>query len=510
MAVDKTMWAERARTFAFFVLALSFVVLIALVLAARAAHADAAVFTVDRSDDPDLDTTQTADDCTAAEANDCSLRGAITAANSNNNSTDQDTINFAIPDGSSPPADGVQTILVDGKDGTSAIDLPVITEAVTINGYTQRPCLTDTGQVANPPPCSKANTNTVLAQGTNVNLLIVLNGAFLSASSGLIRINASDVVVKGLVLKCYNSGISIQPGGSHAVIEGNFIGTDPSGTTVSCMANNGVNVFGGGANTIGGQDPADRNLISGNLVNGISIADNGGNTIQGNLIGTKAKGANPNEPEPLGNGREGLEIFSPNNTVGNITGNDEAGANLIAFNGGDGVQVTGGRDNAFAVGNRILSNSIFSNGNLGIDLDGGPSSLSNPDADGVTPNDMKDPDTGPNRLQNFPRLTSATTTASGTTTIAGKLNSRPRKTYLIQFFSSETKNSAGFAEGKTIVGKVRKKTNQEGKLSFSHTTVLPAGENLITATATRLDTSTVPATPTDTSEFSKEVIARAP
>jgi parallel beta-helix repeat protein len=508
MAVDKTMWAERARTFAFFVLALSFVVLIALVLAARAAHADAEAFTVDRSDDPELTAVSTADECTAATANDCSLRGAITAANSNNNLPDKDTINFAIPDGSSPPADGVQTILVDGKDDATATDLPVITEAVTINGYTQRPCLTDTGQVANPPPCSKANTNTVLAQGTNANLLIVLSGAFLSSSSGLIQINAPDVVVKGLVLTCYNSGISIQPGGSRAVIEGNFIGTNQPGTAAQCMANNGVNVFGGGANTIGGQDPADRNLISGNLANGISIADNGRNTIQGNLIGTKAKGANPNEPEPLGNGREGVEIFSPNNTVGNITGNDEAGANLIAFNGGDGVQVTGGRDSVFAVGNRILSNSIYSNGNLGIDLDGGEG-FSNPDADGVTPNDRKDPDTGPNRLQNFPRLTSATTTASGTT-IEGTLNSRPSMTYLIQIFSSETKNSAGFAEGKTLVGKVRKKTNQEGKLSFSRTTVLPAEENLITATATRLNTSTVPATPTDTSEFSKEVIARAP
>jgi len=406
MAVDKTMWTERARTLAFFVLALLVAVSIALVLPAKPAHADT-TFTVDRSDDPDLTTTLTADDCTVA-ANDCSLREAINAANA---LSGPDTINFAIPDDPNTTADDVKTILVDGVDGPSAIDLPIITEAVTINGYTQRPCFTDTGQVANPPPCSKSNTNTILAQGTNANLLIVLNGAFVGLSSnGLIRISASDVVVKGLVLKCYNTGIFIQPGGSHAVIEGNFIGTDPSGTTVSCSANNGVNVFGGGANIIGGEVPAARNLISGNLSTGLSIADNGGNTIQGNLIGTKAKGTDANEPEPLGNGREGVEIASPNNTVGNSTGNDEAGANLIAFNGDNGVLVFG--VSGFSAGNRILSNSIHSNGQLGIDLT--KTNVFSPD--GVTKNDgrTKDRDTGGNNLQNYPVLSSART--EGTTT----------------------------------------------------------------------------------------------
>lgn len=360
---------------------------------------------------------------------------------------------------------------------------------MTISGYTQ------TG--------ASANTNTSLAQGTNANLLIELNGAFLMSSSGLIQINASDVVVKGLVLKCYNTGIFIQGSGSRAVIQGNFIGTDASGATVSCNANNGINVFGGGANTFGGEDPADRNLISGNLSIGLSIADSGGNTIKGNLIGTKANGT-----EPLGNGREGVEIFSPNNTVGgDDTYSDNAGeGNRIAFNGSDGVQVLGGRNNPFAVGNRILYNSIYSNGNLGIDLDGGPG-FSNPDADGVTANDRKDRDTGPNTLQNFPRLTSATTNDLNITTIKGSLNGRPRRNFLIQFFSSETKNSACFAEGKTFVGQLTKKTKREGKLSFSLRTVLPPGENLVTATATSLDTSTMPATLTDTSEFSKAVTA---
>ena len=477
---SRVTWTGRVRDLISLRAAVAIALLLALLVAAGPSHADT-TFTVDRSDDPDFATTPTADDCTTAD-NDCSLRGAITAAN---NTSGADTINFAIPDDPTTTADDVKTILIDGKDDPApSIDLPVIEEAVTINGYSQ--------------PGASANTNASLAQGTNANLLIVLNGAFLGSSSGLLRIGAPDVVVRGLVLKCYNTGIFIQGNGSHAVIQGNFIGTDASGATVSCSANNGVNVFGGGANTIGGNVPAARNLISGNSSKGLSIADNGGNTIQGNLIGTKANGT-----EPLGNGLEGVEIFSPNNTVGGDEADspNDGDGNRIAFNGGDGVQVLGGRGSPFAVGNRILNNSIFSNGNLGIDLDGGEG-FSNPDADGVTANDRKDRDTGPNNLQNFPRLTFVTTADPGITTIKGTLNSRPRKTFLIQFFSSETKNSAGFAEGKTFVGQLTKKTNRDGKLSFSLRTVLPTGQNLVTATATRLDTSTVPASPIETSEFS--------
>jgi len=75
-------------------------------------------------------------------------------------------------------------------------------------------------------------------------------------------------------------------------------------------------------------------------------------------------------------------------------------SNTIAFNAARGVFVSGG------TGNAILSNSIFANTGLGIDIG---------DV-GVTPNDTGDGDSGPNNLQNFPVLTSLTT-ASGATTI---------------------------------------------------------------------------------------------
>jgi len=407
MAVDKTMWTERARTLACFVLALWVAVLIALVLTAKPAHA-ATTFTVDRSDDPDFVTTPTADDCTVA-ANDCSLRGAITAANSNNNPTETDTINFAIPEDPNTPADDLKTILVDGTDNpSSSTNLPDIIEPVTINGYSQ------SGAEVNDIPLAR--------DGTNANLLIELNGAVVGSGNGL-SINASNVVVKGLVINRFSgTGIFIFGDGSGAVIGGNFIGTDASGT--SDLGNGtGVTAFGGGANIIGGREAAAHNLISGNF-HGLTIASNTGNTIQGNLIGTNKDGTNT--PNDLRNDLEGVGIASSNNIVGSAAADNDLDSNLIAFNGTDGVRIGGG------TGNRVLNNRIHFNGELGINLVGGRE-----DTNDVTKNDgrARDRDTGANNLQNFPVLSSARTVGT-TTTIKGTLKSRPKKTFIIQFFSS--------------------------------------------------------------------------
>ena len=83
-----------------------------------------------------------------------------------------------------------------------------------------------------------------------------------------------------------------------------------------------------------------------------------------------------------------------------------------------------------AIGDRILGNSIFSNGGLGIDLTivfDGPC--------GITDNDNCDTDFGPNKLQNYPLLTSATS-GTGNTTIQGSLNSASNTTFRIEFFDN--------------------------------------------------------------------------
>ncbi|MFQ5652592.1 MAG: hypothetical protein ACE5IY_21880 [bacterium] len=75
-------------------------------------------------------------------------------------------------------------------------------------------------------------------------------------------------------------------------IEGNYIGTDVSGTD-SRSNDFGIQVGKGSSrNTIGGRKKASRNLISGNGDYGININGNGtsGNVVQGNFIGIDVTG----------------------------------------------------------------------------------------------------------------------------------------------------------------------------------------------------------------------------
>jgi len=153
-------------------------------------------------------------------------------------------------------------------------------------------------------------------------------------------------------------------------------------------------------------------------------------------------------------------------------------ANTIAFNHNAGVYVQAGFTGRTPVGNRITSNSIFSNGDLGIDLSN----------DGVSSNDAGD---GPNDPQNKPVLSSAKKSA-GKTTIKGKVNSTPNRKYMLQFFS----NPKGTDEGKKLLFSRSVTTDSSGNLSFTFATKkrVSLGQN-ITATATSSTTG-------DTSEFS--------
>ena len=271
----------------------------------------------------------------------------------------------------------------------------------------------------------------------------------------------------GNIISANASGLYLQRGGN--LVQGNYIGTDVTGTV---PLGNTTGVFiPGPNNTIGGTTAGARNIISGNSF-GVVIQGSGstGNVVLGNYIGTDVTGTSA-----LGNTSLGVVIFSSasNNSIGGAA----AGAgNTIAFNGLDGVFVRSATGRV-TTGNSILSNSIFSNGNLGIDL--GPVN-----ADGVTANDLDDPDTGANNLQNFPVVTSAESVPSGTT-IQGSLNSTPNTTFTVQFFSNPDCDPLGNGEGETFLGSTSVTTDANGDITFSATVpgVAPIGQ-VVTATAT--------------------------
>ena len=214
-----------------------------------------------------------------------------------------------------------------------------------------------------------------------------------------------------------NDGTGISATGS-AVIQGNFIGVDATGT-MALPNGGGVSVgssFLAGLAVIGGPTAQagapPGNVISGNTASGISFfsARNSTVAIEGNLIGTDSTGT-----AAVPNGGSGVRIarFSlcePPTRCNELPGFASVGGdapedeNVIAFNLGAGIQITGGGWNwQRYILTAFRSNRIHSNGELGIDRY--PAGV-NPNADG--------------NLGNFPNLTSAAS-AGGATTVQGVL-----------------------------------------------------------------------------------------
>jgi parallel beta-helix repeat protein len=106
------------------------------------------------------------------------------------------------------------------------------------------------------------------------------------------------------------AGIIIQ-GGSENVIEGNYIGTDVTGT-IAQGNSDGIRIEDAPNNLIGGNSPAARNIISGNERTGMEILWSGsvGNTVQGNYIGTDATGT-----AGLGNRTHGIHTYADTYSV---------------------------------------------------------------------------------------------------------------------------------------------------------------------------------------------------
>ena len=286
-----------------------------------------------------------------------SLRWAINSADADIG-LGTDTIAFDIP------GPGVHTIAVGSP-------LPVVGRPVDIDGYTQ--------------PGSSPNN---LAVGDDAVLKIELDGSAAGARVSGLTLQASDSVVRGLVINRF-AGNGIVSEDNLNVIAGNFIGTDPTGTIPRGNGLAGILVT-GSSNQIGSASPADRNILSANDIGVQVLQPAQENTIKGNYIGVDVTGLHP-----LGNnGSDGIGIVFTSSS-GNIVGGLTAGAaNVISGNANYGIHVLLGLNNSIegnfigtdatgmaAVGNgfdgvliddssqnTVQGNLISGNGRAGVDL----------------------------------------------------------------------------------------------------------------------------------------------
>ena len=436
-----------------------------------------------------------------------SLRAAVLAADADTG-PGQDTIAFAIP------GTGLHTIQPSGP-------LPGVSRPVLIDGYSQ--------------PGSSENT---LAVGDNAVLTVQLDGINAgtdsSSSDGLVL--GGGCTVRGLVIDRFFRFQVFLLFGPNDVVEGNFIGTDPTGTQVlehdgsvhydlviSASNNSRIGTDGNGVDDLG-----ERNVISGGHIAAIHLFNCTGDVVAGNYIGTDKNGtsalgydeagvrcngggpnrigvntadADPSAEANLISGHEvGVNLWNATayQIQGNLIGTDATGTrpvanfqpdpgnlgNFFGIDGdGNGNQIGGTTPNVIAFnGTGVIllgsgvGNSIRGNSifdNTVMGIDLGQ--------DGVTPNTPGGPHAGPNALQNFPAI--AAVTGGPATHVSGTLNSTPGETFTLDFYANGQGDSAGsvwgdststrYGEGRRWLGSISNvTTDASGNTSFD--ALLPA------------------------------------
>jgi hypothetical protein len=247
----------------------------------------------------------------------CTLRAAIEQADVTANLDSPDEIHFDIA-GAGPHS--IQP----------GIALPIITDSVIIDGYTQAG--------------ASVNTNP-FSSGTNAVLQIEIDGS-VAGGNGL-RFQGGTSTLKGLAVNRF-SGFAIYLDSTFNQVSGCFVGTDVTGNNA---LDNGTGILDASIdNTIGGTSAAVRNVVSG-ATNQLIWLQGIRAVVEGNYIGTNAAGT-----ATLGFVGIGVDIYGLDNRIGGTAA--EAG-NLIS-----------GSSTAVMVNVPALTGNVIQGNLIGSDVSG--------------------------------------------------------------------------------------------------------------------------------------------
>ena len=412
-------------------------------------------YVVDTTDD---DPTIAKGACTGTP-DDCSLRGAITLANTASSPGELITFDPAVfnpgtiaiasalpaltDGGDTIDGTGASIVIIDSTDEARSFNCISISSAGnTVKGLQLTDCviaiaLSSTGDnnTIGPGNTMFDNSNGVAAFGGADGNTIIGNNVGIDAAgtdipaegangTGINILGANNTVggaspADRNIVSGNSTGINLPSSATANTIIGNFIGTDVTGTVDRGNSNGVALINSASNNTIGGTAPGQANLISGNDNANVIVSSATSNTVSGNIIGPDINGSgallNGTGVRILGGASNntigprnvisdssayGVHIFQPgtmDNVVrGNFIGTDLTGkagvpnvqagvkiensaidnviggtgpgdGNVIAFNGGDGVEINGSLAPS-ATGNSIRGNSIHSNSGLGVNL----------------------------------------------------------------------------------------------------------------------------------------------
>ncbi|HQX52330.1 MAG TPA: right-handed parallel beta-helix repeat-containing protein, partial [Planctomycetaceae bacterium] len=281
---------------------------------------------------------------TTADSGPGTLRQAILDANAVN-VLDNVEIVFEIPE-TDPGFVDVDSALAEGDAQRDVFRIRPLSELPAIQN------------VENKPVSILGETQSTTTGNTNsTRPLIELDGSLAGAGVNGLSLNSDAVQVRGLTINRFDTA-GIVAFGNNLTIAGNFIGTDAAGVSASPNglgnddAGSGIRLIGSTGTTIGGTNPEDRNLISGNNGDGISIIeDSAAIIVSENYIGIDNTGT-----LPLGNGRTGILLSDAHFIQIDGTGQK----NVISGNEDEGILLESQNTNVSISGNYIGTNAVGS------------------------------------------------------------------------------------------------------------------------------------------------------
>ncbi|AUX69730.1 hypothetical protein CHX26_09660 [Porphyrobacter sp. HT-58-2] len=318
----------------------------------------------------------------------------------------------------------------------------------------------------------ESGSTNVAVLGNTIGTITIAGTTSNNGSHGIRLISASNITIgngtaAGRNVIGGNNGRGIMHNGttSGVTINGNYIGTDASGnvavsngTAVTAITRDAISFDGNGTfsniailnNVVGGYDAS---LIdaSNSTVTGM--------TIQGNNLGVGADGTSQ---IVAGNTDDLLRTIGPHSNI-LIGGGAPGQGNLVAFSSQSGIRLDLTGSNNQVIGNTIrnhsrngvqvdgstraaiISNNIYNNGLLGIDLGN----------NGITPNDPGDGDVGPNDLLNFPQDIRVIASGANTLNYSFTLDAPAAANgYRVEFFANSAADPSGHGEGERYLGHV--------------------------------------------------------
>jgi hypothetical protein len=187
-----------------------------------------------------------------------------------------------------------------------------------------------------------------------------------------LRLTGGDITLRGLAIGGFSapSAAGVRVSGNNNVLAGNRIGIDPAGAPDGNFQ--GVVVEAATNTRIGGSTSADRNVISGNFLNGLLFNGAGsGNVVAGNYIGLNAPGN-----APLANQLSGINVqpLSGSESTDLLIGGTSAGArNVISGNNVNGItigNVSGVRIQGNYIGTDAAGTASIQNDANGVSIEG--------------------------------------------------------------------------------------------------------------------------------------------